>query len=100
MKSRRSSIASALATVTKRRFTASSLLNPLNSLFQRPSPERSRRRYGEPVGEAVLNDLMKDGLLAILDAATRLEDLRALPSELARNVKARFVAPSTGRSNL
>jgi hypothetical protein len=67
MKSRRSSIASALATVTKRRFTASSLLNPLNSLFQRPSPERSRRRYGDPVGEAVLNDLMKDGLLAALE---------------------------------
>jgi len=43
--------------------------------------------------------------LEILDAATRLEDLRALPSELARNVKARFVAPisvicGTGRSNL
>jgi hypothetical protein len=43
--------------------------------------------------------------LEILDAATRLEDLLALPSELARNVKARFVAPisvicGTARSNL
>jgi hypothetical protein len=43
--------------------------------------------------------------LKILDAATRLEDLRALPSELAPNVNARFVAPitvicGTCRSNL
>jgi hypothetical protein len=29
--------------------------------------ERSRRRYGEPFSKAVLNDLIKDGLLPALE---------------------------------